>query len=86
MERVLLAHEINTVEIKLKNIAIGMSYTAAGIGGGADIAHFSEAALREYQNVGRTNAIAPIFVSMAARSDQSTKAGEVRAWLAQKIR
>jgi ATP-dependent 26S proteasome regulatory subunit len=75
VDRELLARELKMAGGHIKNIALGAAFNAAGNSGIVDMTHMAESARREYQKVGRSNALMPLLSNLKHNSRHTPKAG-----------
>ena len=68
-----LARELKMAGGNIKNIALGATFNAAGNGGVVDMAHVSEAVVREQQKTGRASTLGSVFATQAPKPNLGTK-------------
>lgn len=74
VDRGSLARELKIAGGNIKNIALGATFNAAGNGGVVDMAHLSEAVVREQQKTGRTSTLGSVFATQAQKPTLGMKA------------
>lgn len=69
----LFARDLKVAGGNIKNIALGATFKAAGRGGMVDSDTVAQAARRELQKNGQSNALAPMLAALAAKTSRSSK-------------